>query len=354
MVVDSFGKLPAELRVMVMSHAPDLKTLLNISAAHPDLAPELERTSEVLMPAVISRYMPTELEQLVNAILTVRANPSTADAEPLFPGRRVKFYGVQADWSTKALLNLKLLVDIQSAIDFFVQGFVRKQCYPDKGKYSQPPTRTELECIHRALWRFELCCELYRSPTSNGGFIEYGRLSSTRLSILSKVEIYDKVNTLVAQISAMITPVQTPQAHKKLTINSKPGLILAIPIEIIPSSHISPTIDCIHVSIACIEGVTVPAYNIRDIITAVRQASRVHRPNIVRPQSDTVPISTSIQHIGTLIQRQANLLRPNTAQIIPIQQLACASFQLIDDSSSANISNILRANNGTDSITATR
>ena len=108
--------------------------------------------------------------------------PQTADAEPPFPGRRVEFYGFQADWSTKALLNLKLLVDIQSAIDFFVQDFVRKQCYPDKGQYSQPPTRTELVRIHRALWRFELCCELYRSPTSNGGFIEYGRLSSTRLN----------------------------------------------------------------------------------------------------------------------------------------------------------------------------
>ena len=110
MVVDSFVKLSAaELRVMVMSHGPDLKPLLNISAAYPDLAPELERTSEVLIPAVISRSMPTELEQLVNAILTVRANPSTADAEPPFPGRRVKFYGVQADRSTKALLNLKCL-----------------------------------------------------------------------------------------------------------------------------------------------------------------------------------------------------------------------------------------------------
>ena len=151
MVVDSFGKLSAELRVMVMSHAPDLKTLLNISAAYPDLAPELERTSEVLIPAVISRSTPTELEQLVNPILTVRAKPSTADAEPPFPGRRVKFYGIQADWSTNALLNLKLLVDIQSVIDFFVQGFVRKQCCPDKGQYSQPPTRTELERIHRAL-----------------------------------------------------------------------------------------------------------------------------------------------------------------------------------------------------------
>ena len=80
-----------------MSHAPNLKTLFNISAAYLDLAPELERTSEVLIPAVIPRPLTTELEQLVNAILAVRANPSTADAEPPFPGRRVEFYGVQAD-----------------------------------------------------------------------------------------------------------------------------------------------------------------------------------------------------------------------------------------------------------------
>lgn len=165
-----------------MSRAPNLKTLFNISAAYLDLAPELERTSEVLIPAVILRPLTTELEQLVNAILAVRANPSTADAEPPFPRRRVEFYGVQADWSTKALLNLKLLVDIQSAIDIFVQGFVRKQCYPDKGQYSQPSTRTELERIHRALWRFELCCELCRSRKSNGGFTEYGRLSGTCLN----------------------------------------------------------------------------------------------------------------------------------------------------------------------------
>ena len=111
-MVDSFGKLPAELRFTIMSHAPDLKTLFNLSAAYPDLVPELERTAQVLIPGVLSRSLPTELEQLVNVILTVRANPSIVSMVYPYKSGFLECYAIQADWSTNVLPNLEFLTNI--------------------------------------------------------------------------------------------------------------------------------------------------------------------------------------------------------------------------------------------------
>ncbi|KAL2039940.1 hypothetical protein N7G274_007343 [Stereocaulon virgatum] len=168
-MVDSFGKLPAELRFTIMSHAPDPKTLFNLSVAYPNLVPELERTAQVLIPGVISRSMSTELEQLVNAILTVRANPSIVSQVYPYKSEFLEYYAIQADWSTNILYNLEFLTNIQSAIEFFAQGFIRKQMYSDKEQDSELPTRTEMERIHRALWRIEFCCKLQqiRAPSAH-------------------------------------------------------------------------------------------------------------------------------------------------------------------------------------------
>jgi hypothetical protein len=87
-MVDSFGKLPAELRFTIMSHAPDPKTLFNLSVAYLDLVLELERIAQVLIP---------ELEQLVNAILTVCAKPSIVSMVYPHKSGFLECYAVQAD-----------------------------------------------------------------------------------------------------------------------------------------------------------------------------------------------------------------------------------------------------------------
>ena len=181
-MVQLFEELPAEIRFMVMHHAPDLLTLLNLSSVYPDLALELQRTSEVLIPAVISRSMSTELEKLANAIVTLHAQPLRVHADLDSQTRRIDISGLHADWSTHVLTNLKILVEIQGTIDFFVHGFVQTQGHPVGGQCSTPFTETELYRIHRAFWRFELCCELYQSTTATDGYEKHGKFREVRIN----------------------------------------------------------------------------------------------------------------------------------------------------------------------------
>ena len=66
---------------MVMNHAPDLKALLNMAAAFPDVISKLERRGDNFVPLFMSRFSPAELHRLANTFSALHSKVSVNDLE---------------------------------------------------------------------------------------------------------------------------------------------------------------------------------------------------------------------------------------------------------------------------------
>ena len=114
---------------MVMSHAPGLQALLNMAAAFPDVASELESRGDEPVPLFMSRSSSPELHRLANAVSTLHSEVSANDPDLDFDNPREDLFSLQFHWCDDVIHELGYITDVKRAIDSFVCEFLALKCH---------------------------------------------------------------------------------------------------------------------------------------------------------------------------------------------------------------------------------
>ncbi|MCJ1361993.1 hypothetical protein MMC16_001095 [Acarospora aff. strigata] len=171
----SWNDLPIELKSMVMHNVPDIPSLFNLVTADTSLQLELHYSFDTILPSVLANAMPQELQRLIFTLLTIREAGKFQNSKVLVllhhsVGFDDKKQLLQLETSIKyPLAALDTITRIQKAVDYFTWAFARCLCKPpdsppqDQGQEKPNLSATEVHRIQRALWRFQICCELSNS-----------------------------------------------------------------------------------------------------------------------------------------------------------------------------------------------
>ena len=165
---------------MVLHDAPDIPSLSNLIAADPSLRSELCFSFSTILPSVLARSMPRELQLLVCKLLAIRevGKASNCQVEVLLQPN-VQFDGTKQLWRLRTKIKhptaaLRTILQTQKAVDYFTWAFARGICQPPTGcpqtQHLEDPvlSATETHRIRRSLWRIQICCELSSSWISSG------------------------------------------------------------------------------------------------------------------------------------------------------------------------------------------
>ncbi|MCJ1357559.1 MAG: hypothetical protein MMC33_007555 [Icmadophila ericetorum] len=182
---------------MVMEYAPDISFLINLGIADPSIEFELQRIWGTLLPMTLAYSIPREMQQLAYTVLAIHHSDKDLDQ---------KF---ESDLLSELCFNeLRQPLAIETAIanpmcwgafnklkkniDFFTETFADRLCEipapPSacrKARRTRPAPLSPLSCteryrIQRALWRFQICCELSHS-WAGGIFVAPELLSQVAL-----------------------------------------------------------------------------------------------------------------------------------------------------------------------------
>lgn len=176
----SWNILPIELKSMAMHDAPDISSLFNLITADPSVTSELRYSFSTILPSVLARSMPKELQLLVGTLLTIReaGKVSNSEVEVLLQPSLIfdkKKQRIRLRTNIKhPVAALRTILQIQKAVDHFTLVFARALCQPPttcpQTQQLENPvlSATESHRIRRSLWRFQICCELSSSWMPSG------------------------------------------------------------------------------------------------------------------------------------------------------------------------------------------
>ena len=225
MEMTSYNNLPIELRSIILYHAHDLSSLLNLMTADPCLKSELNSCFSTILPSVLENCAPTELQHLICTLLTVReAGEVSNDGVEVALQSRLSFDKERETMRFQTDIGepveaLRYLARVQRSVDYFTQTFARCLCQapiPFLQAQSSVPvlSATESYRIQRSLWRFELCCALSSSWIPSGNIELAKRRADSRISRLAillkiwkpwEIEelncVYDHLETLLRRES---------------------------------------------------------------------------------------------------------------------------------------------------------
>lgn len=165
---------------MVMDYAPDISFLINLGIADPSVEFELERLWGTLLPIILAKSMPRELQKLAYKVMAIQKMVKSSDERS--PRGDLPEFHFDELWQPRDIEaaiadpgSRRIFIKLNKNVQFFTETFIDKLCeippLPSSRRKVQraplapfvplpPISRTERYRIQRGLWRFQICCEL--------------------------------------------------------------------------------------------------------------------------------------------------------------------------------------------------
>lgn len=173
----SWHHLPLEVKILVMEQAVDFKSLHGLITVDPVLTKFFCESGIPLLPDILEKSLPGTTQYIVQEHFMIKQ----AGKRPGIPLGRLplsRITGYRTDsyihrgWGPAwvpllaeyPLSILREIVQIQNAIDYFTWTFTASRCQPpehgEESKVEAPPSPSEVNRIHQALWLFQSCCDV--------------------------------------------------------------------------------------------------------------------------------------------------------------------------------------------------
>lgn len=169
--------LPLEVKIMVMEQAVDFKSLHGLIMVDPVLIRYFCESSTTLLPAILSESLPWTTQYIIQEHFMIKNTGKRPDISfgalslscitqyrtdsYIYQGREQAWVPLLAEYPISILGEI---VQIQNAVDYFTWTFTASRCQPpEHGQESPreaPPTPSEVNRIHQALWLFQTCCDV--------------------------------------------------------------------------------------------------------------------------------------------------------------------------------------------------
>ena len=144
-----WNSLPMELKLQIMYEIPDVSSLLLIARLDPSVKQELYNSFKTILPAVLARSMPRELQILIFMLLTIReAGKFPNDELASLVQSSLKFDQEKEPllWYVNVkhpITALRSVVQIQKAMEYFTRTFARCVCQPPGASGQSEHTDTQ-------------------------------------------------------------------------------------------------------------------------------------------------------------------------------------------------------------------
>ena len=158
-------RLPSELAPIILHQAPDALTLRNLVLSGPSFYHGFTSSPKPILDAVLfnefgPRLLPVALATYESFHLSEDGFDS-ARHDLLSNMKNIPV--IPGDWTIASSIALS---KVHSEVNYFTSEFASTFNHPSEGAIAhddEPATRTELERIRIAFFRFELYCNVYRS-----------------------------------------------------------------------------------------------------------------------------------------------------------------------------------------------
>lgn len=169
--VPTFQELPTELKQCLLSAVQDISTLQSIALSCSSYYHAFKNAESLITAHVIHNQVHVDvLPEAMAAFESSRLQLRTREHARNFVHDHLCSRTAPAE--SCILLNALPLSQLQLCVQYFADGFIAEAFNETSpfGYCDDPPprfgvSRTEVHRIHRALYRYEVYCNLFRSPT---------------------------------------------------------------------------------------------------------------------------------------------------------------------------------------------
>jgi hypothetical protein len=164
-------RLPTELKQCLLSAMSDIPTLRSMALSCSSYCYAFSNAETLITAQVMRNQMDVDvLPEAVAAFESSRLQPKTQQCARDFVRHHLHSRTAPTElWTLSKALSVSKL---QSRVEFFARGFTAETLgdssalgYLDHAPPHWRLSRTEVNRIHRAFYRFEVYCNLFRDPT---------------------------------------------------------------------------------------------------------------------------------------------------------------------------------------------
>ena len=198
-----YPSLPPELAPIVLCQAPDAPTLRNLIISAPSFYHGYRATPKIILEAVLSNeYGSRLLPEALTTQLSARLPKEDFDsARDVLLTKLQNKPQVPVDWT---LADSLALSKIHDNVNFFALEFAahwNEHVDETIPLDNEPATRTEMERIRRALFRFELYCNSFPKSLDRPGPDERKELFLDRFSPWENEQLVTMYEYLLERMS---------------------------------------------------------------------------------------------------------------------------------------------------------
>ena len=171
----SLYSLPQELVAEVLQDLPNLTDVRSAVVASKTFYNAFRRQAPAIISTILSTQLPGEIRQVIHAVAAVWQVKPFPTGVQQFCGKHLNGREIRPLATTaKPLMFLARLTKLVETVDNVTGHFIEQTLYnprkPHLSHQLEGPTEIELHRIRRAMWRYQLCCEIFPTRTEMKNF----------------------------------------------------------------------------------------------------------------------------------------------------------------------------------------